>query len=65
VTPGERRARAVLNGCGTQANRANYPCIAAAVDLFEVLATVDLDEAKARLTAVRTGAARACLERPE
>jgi myo-inositol 2-dehydrogenase/D-chiro-inositol 1-dehydrogenase len=58
VTSGERRARVVLIGCGNQANRAIYPCVAAAADLFEVLATADLDEARARATAGRTGAPR-------
>jgi DNA-binding GntR family transcriptional regulator len=28
VTPGERRTRVVLIGCGNQANRAIYPCVA-------------------------------------
>lgn len=52
-----QRARVVLVGCGNQANRAIYPCVAAS-DLFDVLATCDLDQAKARRTAARTGAPR-------
>lgn len=45
-----RRARVILIGCGNQANRAIYPCVAAS-SLFEVVATCDLEEAKARATA--------------
>lgn len=53
-----RRARVVLVGCGAQANRAIYPCVAARLDLFDVLATCDLDEARAQATAKRVGAPR-------
>jgi len=53
-----RRARVVLIGCGRQANRAIYPCVAAASTIFDVLATCDLDEARAKETAARVGAPR-------
>ncbi|HUX87995.1 MAG TPA: Gfo/Idh/MocA family oxidoreductase, partial [Chloroflexota bacterium] len=54
-----KRARVILIGCGRQANRAIYPCVAAAGDLFDVLATCDLDENLAQETARRVGAPRA------
>src|SRR5437879_6513721 len=54
----QQRARVVLIGCGRQANRSIYPCLAAAGELFDVLATCDLDESLAQATAKRVGAAR-------
>lgn len=53
-----RKARVALIGCGAQANRAIYPCVTARLDLFDVLATCDLDKARAEQTAARVGAAR-------
>jgi predicted dehydrogenase len=54
----KKHARVILVGCGRQANRAIYPCVAAASDLFEVLATCDLVESLAQATARRVGAPR-------